>query len=385
MSLWASSFKELTTLHVGARGEGFTSSIGSQWAKEGAEGDIANTPYFYAIAEGFVGRLPSGYEKDVRKADLATLRSEFGTAPEDLYGERMLFPAMEPNIGGSAAIVPTDLPGRRTEYVYARGVRWSPELDISKPSEDPEEFPEIYEVLFQGPTKYRAGHVYKDTWHEGPFGPGLPTQMWPEQWVSRTGDFLIVDLPLYGDGAGHAGYSRTDTSRTALYRGGELVGETEYSGFGFFELPPERADYRLEVADTRSVGDLTTEVRGVWTFPSAHVPGDDVFARLPVSTVRFTPRLDADNAAPAGRSFQIPVSVQRQLGAPAGKVKSLTVDVSYDDGKTWLKAPLRRDGNGWVASVKHPDAAGYVSLRASATDSGGNTVTQTVVHAYRLK
>jgi hypothetical protein len=253
------------------------------------------------------------------------------------------------------------------------------------PSEDPDSFPEIFELLMQPPTAYRPGQVYKDVWHTGPFGPGLPAPRWPEQWVSRTGDTVIVDLPLYGDRAGHAGYSRTDTSRTALYRGDELVGETPYSAFGVFDVPAERAGYRLEVADTRSVGDLSTEVRGVWTFESAHVPGEDVFARLPLSAVRFAPRLDADNAAPAGRSFQIPVTVQRQPGAPSGKVRSLTVEVSYDDGKTWLKAPLRRDGSGWVASVKHPDAAGFVSLRASATDSGGNTMTQTVLHAYRLK
>jgi len=56
--------------------------------------------------------------------------------------------------------------------------------------------------------------------------------------------------------------------------------------------------------------------------------------------------------------------VRRQPGAPGAGVRSLTVDVSYDDGKTWQKAPLRRDGGGWVASVRHPAAAGFVSLRA---------------------
>jgi subtilisin family serine protease len=385
VTLWADTFEELSTLHIGPRGEGFNSSVASQWAERGADGTVANSPYLYAVAEGFAGRLPNGYVKHVRKGELATVRQEFGTVPEGLFGERMIFPVLEPDNGASALVVPTEMPGRRTEYLYARGVRWSPQLNVSKPSEDPEEFPETQEVLVQGAVKYRPGQVYKDVWHTGPFGPALPAQQWPEQWVSRTGDIIIVDVPLYGDRAGHAGYSRTDTSRTALYRGDELVGETEYSAFGVFDVPPEPAEYRVEVADTRSVGDLSTEVSGVWTFRSAHVPGEDVFARLPLSAVRFAPRLDADNAAAVGRSFQIPVTVQRQPGAPDGKVTSLTVEVSYDDGKTWLKAPLRRDGGGWVAEVKHPDAAGFVSLRASSTDSGGNTVTQTVVHAYRLK
>jgi hypothetical protein len=33
--------------------------------------------------------------------------------------------------------------------------------------------------------------------------------------------------------------------------------------------------------------------------------------------------------------------------------------------------------------VRHPAGSGYVSLRATASDTNGNTVTQTIVHAYR--
>ncbi|MDQ7910509.1 S8 family serine peptidase [Phytohabitans sp. ZYX-F-186] len=378
VGLWAESFDEVSTLHIGPRAEGFSSYVASQWAKENPDGTFAGSPYFYGIAESFVGRLPNGYVKHVRRGDLATVRQEFGSAAEGLFGERIIFPVLEPDSGASAIVLDTALPGSRSEYLYARGARWSQELDISKPSEDPEGFPEVQALLFQPAVKYRPGQVYKDAWYTAPFGPALPT-------AGRTGDTIVVDVPLYGDRAGHAGFSRTDTSRTALYRGGELVGETEESAYGFFEVPPEPADYRVEVADTRSVGDLTTEVRGVWTFQSAHVPDEDELTPLPLSVFRFTPRLDVDNAAPAGRSFQIPVTVQGSAGAPGGKVRSLAVDVSYDDGKTWQKAQVRRDGSGWVATVKHPDAAGFVSLRASGTDAGGNTATQTVVHAYRLK
>ncbi|MFC0528016.1 S8 family serine peptidase [Phytohabitans kaempferiae] len=379
----ADTFEGLTTAHIGPpAGEAFTSYVASQWAKGNGEGDFRDSPYFYAIAEGFSGRLPTGYTKHVRKGELATVRQDFGTAADGLFGERLLFPVLAPNTGSSARAIPTELPGKRVEYLYTKGVRWSPELWISKPSEDPEGFPEPQEYFFQAPVQYRPGKQYTDTWHTGPFGPVLPL---PESGVSRTGDLIIVDVSLYGDRAGHVGYSWTDTSRTALYRNGELVGETDCSACGVFEVPPRKAGYRLEVADTRSVGDLTTEVRGVWTFRSGHVPGEDVVAKLPLSVVRFAPRLDADNAAPAGRRYEIPVTVQRQPGAPDGKVTSLTVDVSYDDGKSWQRASLRRGGDGWVASVRHPGAAGFVSLRAASTDSGGNTVTQTVVRAYRLR
>jgi hypothetical protein len=58
--------------------------------------------------------------------------------------------------------------------------------------------------------------------------------------------------------------------------------------------------------------------------------------------------------------------------------------VSYDDGATWAAVPVKPSREGWIATVRHPSGAGFVSLRATAVDSAGNTVTQTVVHAYRL-
>lgn len=298
--LRANSFEELSVLQVGPPVEGFTSSVTSYWVEEDADGNIVNTPYLYAVAEGFVGRLPDGYVKHVRREDLAAVKTEFGPAPEGMIGERVIFPVLEPNIYGPIIVVPVGMPSRRTEYLYAPGVRWVQELSVSQPAPDPWSFPEVFERFVQPPRKYQPGQLYQDAWRTGPFGPVLPAPQWPEQWATRRGDTLIVDLPLYGDRGGHAGYSRTDTSRTALYRDDELVGEFPDSAFGRFRVPPERAEYRLEVADTRSVGDLSTEVRGVWTFQSAHVPGSD-FAKLPLCGSRraWTP---TTRLRPAGRS-----------------------------------------------------------------------------------
>jgi hypothetical protein len=76
--------------------------------------------------------------------------------------------------------------------------------------------------------------------------------------------------------------------------------------------------------------------------------------------VRFTPRMDATGAAAADRAFELPVSVEGQPGAPASETVALTVDVSYDNGKTWSRAALRSAGSGWVATVRRPDPkAGY--------------------------
>ena len=99
--------------------------------------------------------------------------------------------------------------------------------------------------------------------------------------------------------------------------------------------------------------------------------------------MRFTPPLNLDNTAPAGRLFAVPVEVRRQSNSTAGPVRTLLVEVSYDDGTTWTRARVLRYGQRGMVLLDHPAQAGYVSLRASSTDQAGNTVTETVIQAYR--
>jgi hypothetical protein len=148
-------------------------------------------------------------------------------------------------------------------------------------------------------------------------------------------------------------------------------------------VPEQPGAYRLEASATRGDIDVSTQVSGVWTFRSGHVAGETP-AKLPIQVVRFTPTLDGRNAAAAGRRFEIPVTVQRQPGAPAAAVQRISVEISYDDGRTWRQAPLRKTRDGWSATAVHPAGEGFASLRAGATDTAGNTVAQTVIHAYRL-
>jgi hypothetical protein len=77
--------------------------------------------------------------------------------------------------------------------------------------------------------------------------------------------------------------------------------------------------------------------------------------------------------------------VQRYRGSAAAANKTLTVAVSYDDGRTWQPTVLTRASDGtWTAQLQHPNRAGFVSLRARAIDQSGNSVEQTIIHAYRI-
>ncbi len=58
-----------------------------------------------------------------------------------------------------------------------------------------------------------------------------------------------------------------------------------------------------------------------------------------------------------------------------------TVEVSYDDGRTWQEVPVRA---GRTLVLRHPVGDGYVSLRSLGADADGNTLEQTLIRAYRF-
>ncbi|WP_204008680.1 hypothetical protein [Virgisporangium aurantiacum] len=359
-------------------------SVAAQWGKPDGTGDFTDSPYLYSVAETFPGRLPGGFTRAYRPGDFATVHQQFAASGPKQSARHLMFPAVSPKPAGTSALsVPTTLPGSRVEYVQA-GVRWS-EQQWTGVTDASGAF-RSQKRLYQQPTAYRPGRTYRDQWNAGPTGPAFGQEgeaAW--QWASRQGDRIDVGLPLYGDRAGHAGsFVPTDESRSALYRDGELVGEFPASGGGSFTVPAEPAGYRLEVADTRSTDDLTTRVSAAWTFRSGHTDGTAP-VRLPLPAVRFTPALDADNAAPANRGFDLPVAVESQPGAPAARIVGLTVEISYDDGATWSAVPVRPASGGWTGTVRHPAGAGFASLRATARDAAGTTVTQTLVRAYRIR
>ena len=372
-------FTGLRTAQFGPDGDAdrFVGTLGSQWA----DGEAASSPYLYALSEGFPGRLPTGFERHYRARDLTTVTHRFRGGYAGMEAERAVFPEVA-GVGGWAVVLPTAVPGQRVEHYSARGVRWNSELTFGVRAE--EGWLEPRAVLASDPRTYRPGQHLRETWNTAPYGPSFPAPRWPGQGITRQGDLILVDVPLHSDANGHAGGSLPDSARTALYRDGKLVGESADPGFGQFEVPPAAAGYRLETTTRRSFTDLSTEVGVSWTFRSRHVPGDG-FAALPAMAVRFAPPLDAANTAPAGRSFAIPVTVQRQPGAPGARVAALTVEVSYDGGATWQRARTHRTGGGWTATVRHPAGPGYASLRATARDTAGNTVSQHVIQAYRLR
>jgi hypothetical protein len=230
--------------------------------------------------------------------------------------------------------------------------------------------------------RFHSGRTVDAVWNQAPFGPASPAPNpdSPSYFALRAGDLILANPVLFGNNDPASVGISTGTRRIALYRDGVLVSEAAGEDFLQYAAPPAAGRYRLDSSVERGAPfELSTKVSASWGFSSAHV--DDVVP-VPMSAVRFSPNLDSRNTAPAGRTFLVPVTVQSSV--PAIRNRTLTVEVSYDDGASWQRVTLLPSASGKLAVLHHPRGPGYVSLRASAADAAGNTVDQTIIRAYRI-
>ncbi|WP_234347248.1 S8 family serine peptidase [Streptomyces specialis] len=226
---------------------------------------------------------------------------------------------------------------------------------------------------------YRPGARYETTFNTGVFAPVVDA----EHGLFRTGDTLHGRLAPFSDGDGNIGRGLYDSASTTLYRDGEVYATVDdFIDYAEFEVPSDEADYELVTTVTRdpaqpyAAAGVSTEFSASYSFTSAGT-GEEETVALPATAVRFTPKLALDSTSPAGRTVDIPVTVQ---GSAAGRnLDSLTVSVSFDGGDTWTEARVKHG----KIRVTNPAAGGTVSLCAEVTDKRGNTVTQTIVDAYR--
>ncbi|MFD1326251.1 peptidase S8, partial [Micromonospora sonneratiae] len=235
--------RDFVTIRVGQLGQAapasqFASSVAGQWAQPDGQGGFDHSPYLYTMTEATAGRMPVGAAWHYRKQDLVTVRHEFrGTPPTGTHAKRSVL-ARHPVVSGSAPIMRVAVPGERVEYYNdAKGMRWDSVLDFF------DEDWNWFGGYLSSPSMYQAGRHYQERWNGAPYGPAFSDYL-PTNGITRQGDTIGVDLPLFSDSAGHAGDSVPTSARTALYRNGVLVGETGDPGWGMFVVPPGRASYR---------------------------------------------------------------------------------------------------------------------------------------------
>ncbi|GAA1393283.1 S8 family serine peptidase [Catellatospora coxensis] len=375
-------FQHVRTAQIGSgRTPGFVSYVHGIWGQVDPDGGLHNSPYVYRVYLYEPQRMMAGLSRKLRAGDFATVRSQTGADVAGVPVGRNAVahaPGNSPVYRDDRNVQPTftyDVPSTVTEY-----------YNQDKQAQWQSTSAQFRHTYYQSDwTSFKAGRTYTVKWANGVVGPVFPKPNFAQQYSTRYwGDTIGGPGPLHGDGAGHMGFRhvRGGSVQVNLYRDGVEVGAASEVPYAW-QVPAEPGDYRLAATfHSDPAFTLSTLVEAEWTFKSGHV-ADGELVKLPLTAIRYTPNLDLDNRAPAGRLFAIPISLDRQVGAAPGRTKALTVEASFDDGKSWQKLPVLRFGEQAVAWVCNPTGTGFVSLRSAATDSSGNTVKQTVIRAYR--
>jgi subtilisin family serine protease len=373
------SFDKLYTVDLGepvADGDGtLVSEVRGFFARPTADGTFFDSPYEYDLVWFQRGRFLANFSRAARQRDLATVvnRSHVvAGGTQQAFMHNWGFPPE----GGSALSAPIrfSVPSTRTIYYTANDVRWENRWEQSGRSQVQQ---------MSAPFTLRPGKRSEVRWNQGPSAPTFNDRTF----VWRDGNTMFLNVPPFGDQAGHTGYSQLDTGRMAFsVDGTKLVEIPKYFYDAGGTVPAGEHTYRLEYEVDRSTTFTnSTRISGSWTFRSAAAAPAGGWTSMPLSSIGFRPQLDIANTAPGGLPYLLPVSLTRQPGATPSAVRSLTVEVSYDDGATWRRAPLLPvGGSHWVALVKHP-RKGAVSLRAAATFADGGTTDYTVLKAYQLR
>jgi subtilisin family serine protease len=343
-----------------------------------------NSPVAYFLADSVKGDLPTGHDFRFRKDSLGRIDRQFNDTM--VKGQYRYQPAtMFAGELIANADVETKWPQKRTDYV-------SPSASLQLYSAAGFWENGDFGAEISLPVKVKAGERRTDHVFKAPFGPELTTPPTSRQDGKpipagyRQGDKITLSIPMFADSdpANTSVFDRTNLGSTVLLKDGKEIGRrNDRPALGSFTIPRGPGRYTL-IADANRpqsstmVPALSTQTRAEWTFSAG--AGTNDRAALPLLDVRFDIPLDDHNTAAAGKPLSGKVSVAHQPGSRPSRVRDVSVEISFDEGKTWQRVQVRGDRLELPAG-----AAGFASLRATAHDSDGNSVTETVTRAYAIK
>lgn len=321
------------------------------------------TPVSYRLLYTEKG-MPTGYERTAKANELAEMTSGIRPAGEGRKHAVAVLPHPIDDSGGFGWYTQVPEGGRAVDLVSTATGKWSWIYDRVGPDDKGEYSTET-------PSRaYKGGKKYAQTFGAAIFGPSVPAA--PSFGIARLEDQIAVRVPLHTDSNGGEGRDFTGPAKVTLFHNDTKLGESNGLS-GVFDVPAAEGAYRAEMEQSRDA-ELSTKVSAAWTFKAKHTTD---ITLLPLSVVRYLPKLDDKNTA-HGRVLLVPLKIEQAQNTP--KVKRVTIEVSFDDGKTWKQVPVAGD----KAIVHHPKDAKFASLRAKTTDAAGNTGEMTIIRAYKI-
>ncbi|MDX6311731.1 MAG: hypothetical protein QOF44_1195 [Streptomyces sp.] len=344
----------------------------------------------YDLAAEHQGSIPDrslAYRPDPAR-DLARVDATYyGAKRVQGAGYRYRIPAYGPGFGFQEA---ESYPSRRTEWVtpLPGGAFWYEDHAITDSSYDP------VQEMRGGNDHPTAGRTYRPAWFAPVQRPRLGQAFWgPNRDAYNNLQFNIT--PWTDGGAGHSGSmpkDEYDTGTIALYQGDTLLKKTAGRAFGVWDQPAETLPYRLVLDASRDAAEWRTSVRThtEWGFSSGAIPDDgswqqDIKLLQLDYSIGTATDLAGDVRAGSRVSLGLSSATQEWLDSVT-KATTATLSVSYDDGKTWRPVSLHTlHGGRWTAEIRTPrTSGGFVSLKATAGDGVGGTVSQEIIRAFGL-
>jgi hypothetical protein len=373
-------------------------------------------PYAYSLSRADpAGLIPRDQRYVARPGDLATVRENYYQDVRSASGGWCSVGGVgAAEQGGSLCLgVPLSLPGRQVQYFTARPASywstsyWEDGQGAGGQSggwrllhggehltEDRNRYP-----LHPAPNVILPG--------SGAF-TGVPSAI-------RAGKVLSLQITPFSDNTyGHLGSGFLATSkisgRYAIYQDGVRIadGNAAKAAGGLnptlavrATLSPRPSVIRFVLTASRAsrLFPLSAASRDVWTWPSRPEPRatltapwacsitgstvDEHCAVQGMLTLRYhVAGLSLSGTTRPGRQ-QIGVIVGHLQEARSSRISSVRAQVSRNGGRTWQPATVRRGGQAQFR-VTFTAGPSLVTLRVTARDAAGDTITETLPAAYRI-
>ncbi|MFI8178901.1 S8 family serine peptidase [Actinacidiphila glaucinigra] len=354
----------------------FTYLVSTLWVDPA--GTDGNPSSVYFLTRPVRGAIPADPGYRPRMSELATVNSTLAATAPDTTAYRSVWMALD-GLRWVHGMDGLPLPNRRVDYFSpSEDLRWQTVFEqnfFTRPDAHGQSF-------LSRLHSYRAG-TFEERWNQGVQGSGFSPE---EPVTSRDGDAMMFAIQDSANGNLDLVAVTTTSSRPEweLRRNGEVVSTNR----GFATVPADAtpAEYVATFEQERDLvpSTISTRLKSEWRFRSQTTATRQA---LPLLAVVMSPRLDEWNRAGAGRRFDMPALIQRPAGAAESPIRTFTVEVSYDEGRTWHTAKVKGSGMQRTVTVDHPrrSSAGSVSLRTYVKDAAGNSFKQTVIKAYLLK
>ncbi|MGG4170142.1 S8 family serine peptidase [Rossellomorea vietnamensis] len=361
-----------------SEGDKLVKAVRSGNVKLKVEGTV-DSPYLYDLMDVHEGSIPKDLTYAPKGKELAKIETNYNS-PIETDGGEFRYDLRPHTMGAVGFLQKVSLPSTRTEYVSAtEGTGWYHQANVL------DEGWQIRQPLMS----YAGGEKNTENWFSPVVRPSLGDGYWPPR---RQGSSLQINVPAWADaGKGNTGGTEWDVSfenqTSQLYKGDTLLKEGKGQAMNVWDIvPEERTQYRY-VTDAKrdeTRWNTSTRTHTEWTFWTEAT--ENWMEDLPFLILDYKVDTDVNGDALANRPTNLELSVgmvERAFGY--GKVEGSSLEVSFNEGKSWKKVKLDRDGDTFKAVITNPKNAKSVSLKASAWDDEGNKISQEIVKAYGLR